>query len=168
MSHLVSIIFHTFKNDGGDIPGTEKSQAPSSPSGTMSGIELAGLVLGAIPVVVAGLESYIKGVATIKRYFKYKNELKSLRTSLTTEYDIFRNSCEELLEGLVQTQRMALLLIDPGGALWKDPAIEKKLRRRLQDAYSGYLETVDDMELAIEEFKRRLKLKDGKVCHVHG
>lgn len=67
----------------------------------MSGIELAGLVLGAIPVVVAGLESYIKGVATIKRYSKYKNELKSLRTSLTTEYDIFRNSCEELLEGLV-------------------------------------------------------------------
>ncbi|KAF7506265.1 hypothetical protein GJ744_012073 [Endocarpon pusillum] len=95
----------------------------------MSGIELAGLVLGALPVVVAGLESYIKGVATIKRYFKYKNELKSLRTSLTTEYDIFRNNCEELLEGLVQTQKMALLLIDPGGALWKDPAIEKKLRR---------------------------------------
>lgn len=63
---------------------------------------------------------------------------------------------------------MALLLMDPGGALWKDSAIEKKLRRRLQDAYSGYLDTVDDMELAIEEFKKRLKLKDGKVCHVHG
>ena len=76
----------------------------------MSGVEAAGLILGALPLVVSGLESYIEGVATIKRYFRYKNELKSLLRALTTEYDIFRNTCEELLEGLVQAQKMMMLL----------------------------------------------------------
>ena len=132
----------------------------------MSGIEVAGLVLGTIPLIAAGLETYIQGVATIRRYLKYKNELKSLLRALTTEYDIFRNSCEELLEGLVQTRTMALLLQDPGGDPWKDPMLEKKLRIRLQGAYTGYLETVDDMNSVVEEFKRRLKLKDGKVRRV--
>jgi hypothetical protein len=132
----------------------------------MSGVEVAGLVLGAIPLLVSGLESYIKGVATIKRYFKYKNELKSLLRTLTTEYDIFRNSCEMLLEGLVHAHKMTLLLKDPGGNLWKDPFIERKLKNRLQSSYVGYLQTVDDMELAVEEFKARLKLgPDGKVRH---
>ena len=130
----------------------------------MSGIEVAGLVLGAIPIVITGLEKYIQGVATVKRYFRYKNELKSLLRALSTEYDIFRNSCEELLEGLVPVQRLSFLLQDPGGKPWKDASLEKRLKQRLQDAYKGYLETVDDMEAAVEEFKDRLKLKDGKVC----
>ncbi|KAL9116231.1 MAG: hypothetical protein Q9227_000602 [Pyrenula ochraceoflavens] len=129
----------------------------------MSGVEAAGFVLAAIPLVVKGLECYVHGVGTIKRYFKYKHELKSLLRTLKTEYDIFRNTCEELLEGLVQAQKMAILLQECGGNQWKDPAIEKKLKNRLQGAYSGYLETLDDMQLAVEEFKKRLRLKDGEV-----
>ncbi|KAK2761692.1 hypothetical protein FQN54_001520 [Arachnomyces sp. PD_36] len=129
----------------------------------MSGVEAAGLVLGAIPLIVVCLKTYIQGVATVKRYFKYKNELKSLLRALTTEYDIFRNNCEELLEGLVQIRTMALLLQDPGGDRWKDAMLEEKLRNRLRGAYTGYLETVDDMNSVVEEFKGRLKLRDGKV-----
>jgi hypothetical protein len=110
--------------------------------------------------------SYIQGVSTIKRYFKYKNELKSLLRTLDTESNIFQNSCEELLEGLVPASRMAALLKEPGGELWKDASIERRLRNRLQSSYSGYLQTVDDMELVMDEFKSRLKLSpDGKVRH---
>lgn len=133
----------------------------------MSGIEAAGLVLGAIPLVVAGLKSYVEGVATVKRYFRYKNELKSLLRGLTTEYDIFRNSCEELLEGLAQPHEMTILLEKPGEGLWKDPVIQQKLKGRLQEAYLGYIETMNAMESAVMDFQMRLKLKDGKVGHVH-
>lgn len=132
----------------------------------MSGVEAAGLVLGAIPLVVIGLENYIKGVATIKRYFRYRLELESLLRALTTEYDIFRNTCEALLDGVVRQQKMVMLLKHPGGDLWKDPVIERKLKDRLQGAYSGYLDTVNNMVLVIEEFQKRLKLKDGRVRHL--
>jgi hypothetical protein len=130
----------------------------------MSGAEVAGFILSAIPLLISGLEHYAEGVSTIRRYLKYKNELRSLLRNLNTEYDIFRNTCEELLEGIVPAQRMALLLDNPGGNLWKDQAIEKKLKNRLQSSYSGYLQTVNDMEDTVNEFKRRLKLgPDGKV-----
>jgi hypothetical protein len=131
---------------------------------TMSGAEVAGFVLAAIPLLISGLEHYAEGVTTIRRYLKYKNELRSLLRNLNTEYDIFRNTCEELLEGIVPARKMALLLENPGSDLWKDQVIEQKLKNRLQSSYSGYLETVDDMEDAVNEFKRRLKLgSDGKV-----
>ncbi|KMU89300.1 hypothetical protein CIHG_06972 [Coccidioides immitis H538.4] len=130
----------------------------------MSGIEVAGLVLGAIPILVSALEAFIKGVSTIKKLMRYKTELKNLLRALITEYDIFRNSCEELLEGLAPASRIAQLLQCPGGEAWKEPPIERKLKDRLQRSYFGYLQTVDDMNDAIEEFKRRLKLgKDGQV-----
>ena len=89
--------------------------------------------------------------------------MKSLNRALRTEYDIFRNTSEELLEGLVPAPKMALLLQNPGGSLWKDPAIANRLKSRLQSSYAGYVETVVDVQSAINEFQNRLKLKDGKV-----
>jgi len=38
----------------------------------MSGIEVAGLVLGAIPLILAGLQFYGEGINVTKRYWKYK------------------------------------------------------------------------------------------------
>jgi hypothetical protein len=37
----------------------------------MSGIEVAGLVLGAIPLILAGLQFYGEGINVTKRYAKY-------------------------------------------------------------------------------------------------
>ncbi|KAL9618858.1 MAG: hypothetical protein Q9160_006448 [Pyrenula sp. 1 TL-2023] len=95
----------------------------------MSGIEAAGLVLGALPLVIAGLKFYIEGVTTITKYL--------------------RNICEELLQGLIEGQKMNLLLRSPGGHLWKDAQLEQKLRRRLQAAYVGYLDTLKDGKVRV-------------------
>lgn len=38
----------------------------------VTGVEAAGLVLGSIPLILAGLEFYAKGINVTKRYWKYK------------------------------------------------------------------------------------------------
>jgi hypothetical protein len=130
----------------------------------MSGLEVAGIVLGAIPLVVSALEHYIDGVQTVRRLFGYRLELKKLVMVLVTEDATFRNTCEKLLDGIASPSTVESLLQDPGGLLWNDPALNRKLKARLQTSHSVYMTRVQDMNEALEVFKQRLALgPDGKV-----
>jgi hypothetical protein len=51
----------------------------------MSGIEVAGLILGAIPLVVVAMEKYAVAYSAMKKYAKSKEHLKMLIDELQTE-----------------------------------------------------------------------------------
>lgn len=130
----------------------------------MSGLEIAGVVLGTIPLLISGLEHYAQGVQTIRRLIGYKWELKSLVNSLKTEDSIFKNTCETLLDRLARPSTIESLLKDPGGDEWKAPDLGRKLERRLGDSYSVFFENVTAIHESIQAFQERLSLSaDGKV-----
>jgi len=124
----------------------------------MSGVEIAGLILGALPLVIHAVERYSQGVQSVRRYIKYRRELESLVRRLGLEVEMFRNICEELLNGIVSIDRMANMLDDPAGSVWSDPEIDQRLQKRLHRSYTVYLNTVKDMVVVLEEFKIRLKI----------
>lgn len=129
-----------------------------------TGLEIAGVVLGSLPLIIAALEHYAQGVAAAKRFLRYRLEMKSILTELTTQKSIFINTCEILLTGMVPVQEMSAFLREPGEELWKDTLLDQKLRERLGTSYDGYIETIKGMDAAAEEFKKRLKLDSaGKV-----
>src|SRR5436305_14478578 len=101
----------------------------------MSGAEIIGLIFGATPLIISVLEHYVEGVSTVKRYLKYKNELQGLHRKLGNEYEIFINTCELLLNGIVHRDEIALMLGQPGGETWKKPHIDRVLQERLQRSY---------------------------------
>jgi hypothetical protein len=130
----------------------------------MSGFEVTGVVLGSIPLVISALEHYAQGVSSIKRMIKYRWELKELIIALQTQYGIYRNTCEQLLDGLVSAPMLEELVKDSDSPLWQDPSLNEKLRERLNTSYDNYLMLLKSLDATIEEFKRRLDLgKDGKV-----
>jgi hypothetical protein len=130
----------------------------------MSGLEVVGLVLGAIPLLISGLEHYAEGVQTIRRLIGYKWELKSLINSLRTEDSIFENTCETLLDGLAHPSKIESLLKDPGGDELRTPDLSRKLENRLGDAYAIFFENVAAIHGSIKTFQERLGLgPDGKV-----
>lgn len=131
----------------------------------MSGIEVAGLVLGAMPMLIEAVKAYADGVSTVTLYLKYERPLRSLHNALDAEFGIYQNTCEELLDGLVENNdERAALIAQPGGLAWKDPELQAKLEQRLSRTYRGYVGTMEDMEYAISEIKGLLKLgPDGKV-----
>jgi hypothetical protein len=81
----------------------------------MSGVEAAGLVLGAIPLILASLEFYAKGIAVSKRYLRFGQAFKSLLTELRAENVILTNTLNLLLKGIVKQQDMAEFLAEPSG-----------------------------------------------------
>lgn len=103
----------------------------------MSGLEVAGLVLGSLPLLISALEHYAEGVGTIKRMIRYKGEVKILQRELKVEYDLFCNTLEQLLDGIVASP--GPFLDDPFGHLWKDADFDKKLQGRLRVSYAGYV-----------------------------
>src|SRR4051794_4057127 len=72
----------------------------------MSGFEVAGVVLGSLPLVISALEHYRDGLRSIQRWRKYERELQSLVRNLETERAKLQNVCEKLLVGLVPPSRI--------------------------------------------------------------
>ncbi|OMP81792.1 hypothetical protein BK809_0006100 [Diplodia seriata] len=139
----------------------------------MSGIEVAGLVLGALPLIIHAITVYADGVSTVERYFKYEIPLRNLHRALEAEYVIYQNTCEELLNGIVEgNEQRAALLDKPGGPDWAKPALEERLKQRLSRAYTAYIGTMKSMKDTVSGIEALLKLdKTGKVrilCHIGG
>ncbi|KAF2826328.1 hypothetical protein CC86DRAFT_394335 [Ophiobolus disseminans] len=128
-----------------------------------TGVEAAGLVLGSIPLILAGLQFYAEGISVTKRYWRYREEVNGLLAELRTENSLYINSINMLLIGVVEQKDMAVFLADPGGEKWKEPKFDRRLQKRLGSSYSSYLETINLLMATAERFKERLKLnKFGK------
>ncbi|KAF2443725.1 hypothetical protein P171DRAFT_486447 [Karstenula rhodostoma CBS 690.94] len=124
----------------------------------MSGIEVAGLVLGAIPLVLASMEFYAKGIAASKRCFRYREQFQSLLTELQIENTICKNSLHKLLKD------MSEFLADPGGHRWQHRQFDYKLRKRLGTGYDSVFAAIDEVRGIIEDVKLRLKLHPSGIA----
>jgi hypothetical protein len=130
----------------------------------MSGLEVAGLVLGALPLVISALEHYANGVQTAKRFFRYKSELEVLSLRIRTERCMFINTLERLLGGIVRIEHMSELLSSPGGDAWKNAEVDSKLKDRLRNVYKIYLDNVQGMDRSLRSIMGKLALNSqGKV-----
>ncbi len=120
---------------------------------TMSGFEIAGIVLGSIPLLISALEHYDQGLSTIQRWRKYHRELQSLIRNLETEQVKLQNVCEKLLVGLVPASEIEAMIDSPLGDLWHREAVENKIRARLWKSWAVFAETVRSIAGAIVEMK---------------
>ncbi|KAM0197845.1 hypothetical protein ACHAPI_004577 [Fusarium lateritium] len=124
----------------------------------MSGFEIAGVVLGSIPIVVSVLEYYVKGLGMLQNFRFYKRLLKSLILALKTEHINLQNICEKLLVGIAPQTCIETMIQEPFGRLWSEEGINEKLRLRLWTSLPVFDERVQDMKLAIEEMMERLNI----------
>ena len=122
----------------------------------MSGFEVVGVLLGAIPLVISTLEHYRDGVRTISRWRKFDRELQSLIRNLETERVKLQNVCEKLLIGLVPPSRIEAMVGNPLGDLWLEKETQKKIQTLLWNSWGVFRETVAAVNTAINEMVKRL------------
>lgn len=122
----------------------------------MSGFEIAGAVLGAIPLVISALENYKNGVRVIQRWRKYDKELQSLIRNIETERVKLQNVCEKLLDGLVPPSQIDAMVEEPNGELWMNDQIQAKIRTRLWRSSDVFEQTLRDIQGAIKDISERV------------
>lgn len=81
----------------------------------MSGIEVLGLVLGALPLVLSGLEHYGEAPRAIRSIMDYHREFAALFRTLRMENEILRNTMELMLADRAQESMVVNLLAAPDG-----------------------------------------------------
>ena len=117
----------------------------------MSGVEIAGFVLGAIPLMVSALEHYKETAEVLEGWWKVKSEWGKCKNNLNYHKVAFEENLEELLLPLiVDEERLKRLLDCPGGPEWQDPALEEMLKERMPKTYSAYLETIQEMREVVK------------------
>ena len=125
----------------------------------MSGLEIAGVVLGVIPIIQIVLEHFHGD--RFKTLVKYQHMIRSISRKLEIEQAQFHSTCEKLLSPLVAEDRLAELLASPKGSKWKDADLEEDLRDHLGDKkYELYVGIIEDLAGFIISLKEDLGLAD--------
>lgn len=134
----------------------------------MSGFEVVGVVLGALPVLVSAIQACAEGTAMVHRFRKYKSRLGFVMRNLETESVIFRSICELLLDGLVyDPSQLHALLAEPKSDAWGDLALQQKIKGRLGESFRSFRKTMDDISSITGELSALLEIgADEQVCNL--
>lgn len=132
----------------------------------MSGIEAIGITLAVFPILIDGLERFVSGIKTIKRWKIYRLELQRYANILESAFVYFQDTLEELLRGIVHSdEELRLLLEIPGGTLWKKPEYEARLQERLDRSYPSYLKRISTLSQALQTMCEKVGVdSSGRVC----
>jgi hypothetical protein len=115
----------------------------------MSGIEIVSLLLGAVPLAISALEHYKEGIDVISDFRNYHSTLKSLKTKLSIQEEIYRGTLKRLLLSELSPIEFPALFPEQGAegssALWRTKDIEDKLRRKLGAKFDLFMDVVADV-----------------------
>lgn len=146
----------------------------------MSGVEVAGLILGAFPLTISALEHYRETAETLGIFWKVNTRLYlfhppsnllvligyyiQIRRSYKTWIHglnicklAFEQNLEEFLLPLIaDEEELQQLIAEPHGPAWKNPELEKRLRQRLPKSYDLYLESIERIQDVMIDLKSEL------------
>jgi len=140
----------------------------------MSGVELAGLVLGCLPLLIqgalratncepqltrTGIESYNEGLDPIKSFMRWDKELPQCIRKLRNQHVHYAQTIRILLEPMSSAEELAEMMMHPGESrLWKDKDMASRLQDRLQESYHAYQGTIADIERITKQIASKLDL----------
>ncbi|KAF1850976.1 uncharacterized protein K460DRAFT_272559 [Cucurbitaria berberidis CBS 394.84] len=123
----------------------------------MSGVEIAGLVLGALPLLIQGIESYNEGLDPIKSFVRWERELPQFIRKLRNQHVHYAQTIHLLFEPITSADELEEMLTDPGSKqLWKSK--EVLLQDKLQESYQAYQSTIVNIERITKRIASKLDL----------
>lgn len=124
-----------------------------------TGIEVAGLVLGAIPLLISALENYENFLDPTKSFFKYRGELSRATRQLGNYYTSYEQSIQILLTPIADPQELHDMMENTNSELWTDKKLEEALQKRLGKSYHAYTRTVQEIEDAMTSIAEHLNIE---------
>jgi hypothetical protein len=147
----------------------------------MSGFEVVGVLLGALPLVVSGLEhvsrlyqipslypssvphtensQYQEGLESIKSMRRYREIISDLILTFETGAARYTIVCESLLgELMLPDKEYAELLDNPGGIGWQSNLLVAHVQDRLGVSYGPFIRLAQRLRKALIKFATRLDL----------
>lgn len=131
----------------------------------MSGIEIAGLVLGAFPLAISAMEHFQQSKKVVGTIYRFRSvHCKTLGKVKDCQLK-FRLNMKALLLPLLDDDTVTRieyeqLLANPGGAGWREEHVEESLAERLGECYERYIELLKEMEEVMVTLCKATKVDD--------
>ena len=131
----------------------------------MSGIEVAGLVFGVVPVVVEILKSYSTARRKLTTFSRHVEVASDIQLKFRVAAANFNNDCRMLLQAtMADPSEISEMMEDPTHKNWQEQGkdIEQRLRSLMQQDYELCQDIVTRLRDILRETRDSLsKLEDG-------
>jgi hypothetical protein len=130
----------------------------------MSGIEIAGLIFGVVPVVVEILKSYRTAKERLNTFRKYGSVIHDVQLRYRVAATSFSNDCQLLLRAVVDDAReLPEMLEDPQHSGWHDPRLEPRFRTFLGQDYKLFEDIVVLIRNVLRDTSTALNACEGQA-----
>jgi hypothetical protein len=130
----------------------------------MSGFEIAGVVLGAFPILISALDGYRDVAKTVGLWYNIRPEYQKCRNEVNAQRVAFIGNLKRLLLSLeIDDAKLSRMLAVPGGDEWNDPAVTHHLQTRLRDSFDVFFNTIQDMEKSTAELHKEMAMDPDRL-----
>ncbi|EGO58564.1 hypothetical protein NEUTE1DRAFT_144828 [Neurospora tetrasperma FGSC 2508] len=146
--------------EGGTHPLLPKFQNP--------GLEIAGVVLGVLPLAIEALEKYGEVARRLNHFYKIRTEYQEWHRQLKYNLLLYERNLKELLLSLMiddetEKDKIPDLIKDPFGTWWTEPKTARLLQERLRDGYEVYMDCIQVIKQVMEAIVQELALRNPSV-----
>ncbi|PSN59642.1 hypothetical protein BS50DRAFT_537095 [Corynespora cassiicola Philippines] len=134
----------------------------------MSGIEIVGVVLGAIPLIIAALENYESASDRVADFIKWRGQLSALIQSLWMHQTSYHMSLRYILEPILNPEEIEAMILNSGHGMWENKDVALALQGRLGFAYQVYMKTVSDIDDTLKTLVCRLNIDGSTMVPKNG
>ncbi|KAJ3540646.1 hypothetical protein NM208_g1556 [Fusarium decemcellulare] len=108
--------------------------------------EVAGIVLGTIPLIISALEHYDDMIEPLVAFVHWKGQLSGLTRRLRNCQVFYDMNIRLLLKQSVNDQDINNMIEDPRSNLWRDSALVDDLQFKLGTAYQQCMDIIQQIE----------------------
>lgn len=132
----------------------------------MSGIEIAGLVVGVVPIVAEVLKSYSATRNRLKAFARFAQVIADVQLRYEVAAANFNNNCQLLLQPMIQDPReVSEMLKDTTHSNWNDASLEERFRNFLECDYQLFEGIVVKIRDLLRETKAMMSKLDWDASH---
>ncbi|KAK2008318.1 hypothetical protein LZ32DRAFT_640756 [Colletotrichum eremochloae] len=132
----------------------------------MSGFEIAGVVLGAFPILCDTAKDLATVFKKTKSWWQFETSFENFVSAITTQEIAYIQVLERLLDPLdITNGEYDGLLRDPRSTLWQEPHIQEELRHCLpQNKFPWFMWNLSELNSAIEGLQSLLPIDKARQC----
>ena len=130
----------------------------------MSGIEVAGLVLGAFPIVLKCLDNYREGLEPLNSWWTFRTDFIAFVDDIKHQTMKYNENMVRLLAPIISDDNSLTALVrnakDPR---WHDGSLSVPLEQRLANEHERVLRIIERMDKVMDALKKLLRIEGTKV-----
>lgn len=131
----------------------------------MSGIDIAGLILGSFPIIWNCLDYYQEGFEPLEDWWNFRTHFVACVDDVSHQMMRYNENMVRLLGPIVaDRESLNKLVRDASDPRWIDGTVTRLLEHRLASERERFLRIIQRMENEIKELKKLLGIKAGDVC----